>query len=101
MRNGKPVLLPYHTARLVELLDIFDEVTFNDDNDMVARLKATFPLLGELVVSYYAAESHLRVYQDYNDRVVLSQVIDHPGSRMALLITVQALLNAAWKSATK
>lgn len=101
MKNGKPVLTADDSTELTDLLAIFDNVTFNNDNEMVARFKATFPLLGELVVSYYARGQHLQVYQEFNDRVVLNTAIDHPGSREALLVTVQALLNKEWNDASK
>lgn len=37
MKNGKPVLTADDSTELTDLLAIFDNVTFNNDNEMVAR----------------------------------------------------------------
>lgn len=91
--NQKPVITNFDLVHLIDLLDVFDRVTFNNDNEMVAKLNHTFPFFGELVVSYYANESHLQLYYLHTGRVVLNHTVAALwNSRDQLLVYVQNLL---------
>ncbi len=55
-----PCILPKDIGVLEELFLVFDRVEFNSDGEFVAKCDLDFGAFGDVRVSYYVAEKHLK-----------------------------------------
>lgn len=64
----RPAKLHKEEMPFVEaIFEVFDCIGFNPDGEFVATFETELPVIGQVTVSYYVKESHIKVYRDNHD----------------------------------
>jgi len=57
-----PVIDREDAENILDLLSVFDEITFNPEGEIMAKLYVKLPVLGNVTISYYDRERHVMVF---------------------------------------
>lgn len=70
----QPTIENYDLEEINKLLKIFDKLCFNLDGEFIYQIDYNFPIIGKLTISYYAKETHLKVWRtdDEHQKSILS-----------------------------
>ena len=59
----EPIIRADDLPEVSRLLGIYDRITFNGFGEMVAVLDQTMPVIGEVCISLFVREGHIKVYR--------------------------------------